>query len=345
MKTEKVKEYSYLRTIACIAIIFIHVLNQGISKYAASIPTTYMAYWSVLNNMKWGVPAFMMVTGMLLLDPERKVTYPKLFSSYVARALKALICFGVIFTVLDTIYAAGTGSNPGETFKNGIYAVFAGQSWAHLWYLYALIGLYLLLPFYRMIAAKARQQDMKYLLGVYIAFLSILPFVTGWDIKIGFYIHVSSIYPFWMFFGFYLKKWGFKKNFSHYLIWTVIATAAIIIVTVIRWKLLINPLDRLFNYSSVLVILQTYGITGMVHYLKMRDDGKADRFLLAADRHSFGIYLIHMIFIWLAYTVLKWDPFLHGGFLGVVLLVVISFVLAWIADIFLRKVPFFNKIL
>ena len=59
------------------------------------------------------------------------------------------------------------------------------------------------------------------------------------------------------------------------------------------WR--INPLDRLFNYSSVLVILQTYGITGMVHYLKVRDDGRADRFLLAADRHSFGIYLIHIV--------------------------------------------------
>ena len=37
MKTERIKEYSYLRTLACIAIIFIHVISQGISAFAGRI--------------------------------------------------------------------------------------------------------------------------------------------------------------------------------------------------------------------------------------------------------------------------------------------------------------------
>ncbi len=347
MKTDKVKYYSYARAISCIAIIFIHVLSQGISQFAASMGNANIAYWAVLNNLKWGVPVFMMVTGSLLLDEEKELSLKKILKGYTLRIVKALIAFGLIFALLDAILAGATGAEGGFglAFATGIANIFTGQSWAHLWYLYALIGIYLLLPFYRIIAANATKQQMQYLLGIYIAFLSILPFVTGWNVRIGFYIHVSSIYPFWLFFGYYLKKWGVKKSTRHYLLCTVLSVVALVILTVIRWKCSLAPMDRLFNYSSIVVIFQTYGVMGLLRSLKFKNRSLPDRFLLACDKQSFGIYLIHMIFIWIGYNAAGWDPFLHGGFFGILLLAVISFVLAWIATVLLKKLPFFRDIL
>ena len=70
-----------------------------------------------------------------------------------------------------------------------------------------------------------------------------------------------------------------------------------------------------------------------------------DRVLLNIDKHSFGIYLTHMIAIWIAYTRIDWNPFLHGGFIGILILAAAAFFSAYIIDILLRKLPLFSEIL
>ena len=345
MNTERVRYYSYARAVSCIAIVFVHVISQGISRFSGSMGSANIAYWSVLNNLKWGVPIFMMITGSLLLEETKELPLKKLFTGYILRVVKALIFFCLVFALLEVIFISGGEKSAGRVFLEGVSAIFTGQGWAHLWYLYALIGIYLLLPFYKMVAAHASKTQMQYLLGVYIAFLSILPFVTGWDIRIGFYIHVSSIYPFWLFFGYYMKKWGFRKRTGCYLACFLVSAVLLVLVTFVRWRYGIAPLDRLFNFSSILVIAQTYGIAGVIHAWNVKKEGLADKILLKLDSASFGIYLIHMIPIWTAYTVLGWDPFTHGGFWGILLPAVLSLAFAWAVTAGLKKCPFFRNVL
>lgn len=341
---KKIKEYSYIRSLACMGIIFIHVLTSGIAKYSTSISTSGLtSYWCFVDCLKWGVPCFVMVSGILLLNPEKEITYKKLFSKYVARILKAIIAFGILFAVLETIFADG-GSRR-TVFLDGLYDVFGGTSWAHMWYLYCLIGLYLLLPFYRMIAAHCRKQDMQYLLITYLIFLSVIPLLKSFGLKCGFYIHVSSVYPFWLFLGYYLKKWGFQRNSAFYAVLAVAGSALLIIFTVVRWNTGLEAMADLFNYSSVLVVIQTIGLIGLFQKMKIREDSPLDRFLSTVDTHSFGIYLIHMVVIWFAYTQLDWNPFIHGGFFGVLLLAVAAFLFGMIMDAILRRLPLFRGIL
>ncbi len=53
--------------------------------------------------MNWAVPIFLMITGILLLDKEKKITYHDCIKKYSKRILLALIVFGIPFSMLEII--------------------------------------------------------------------------------------------------------------------------------------------------------------------------------------------------------------------------------------------------
>ena len=92
--TEKIYSFSYLRAIACIAIIILHMFASASIIYGEQIGILVNACSRSLSNvMMWAVPCFVMVSGALLLSKERKLTYRKLFRKYVLRMFLVLIIF------------------------------------------------------------------------------------------------------------------------------------------------------------------------------------------------------------------------------------------------------------
>lgn len=233
----------------------------------------------------------------------------------------------------------------GAYFLNGLYKIFTGDTWSHMWYLYCLIGLYLLLPAYKKIAANAEEKDIRYLLIVYAIFESLLLLLDIGNIRCGFYIHVSSIYPFWLFLGYYLRCWGQQRKRSFYVWVFAVSTALLVVMTVVRMRWDIASLDMLFEYNSILVIGQAFGVAGW--FFRCGEEGAAPlkKVLSQINRHSFGIYLIHMAFVRLIYKHLHFDPFAVNGALGITLVVLAAFVLSWFVDWALKKIPFFRTVL
>lgn len=340
----KVISFSYLRSIACIAIIALHTVYCALLMYSSSLTQTqYIATWAVNNCLMWAVPVFVMVTGALLLDAGRKLTYRKLFGKYIARVLGALIVFGLLFAVID-VFTGGAERSAGG-FLAGVYEVFAGTSWSHLWYLYLLIGLYLLLPFYKKAVAASSDFDMKYLLAVSFAFLSLKPILGSFGISCGFYIHVSTIYPFFLFCGYAVHKGMLKLPPVAAGLLAVLGTAGIVILTVLRWNRGIEALDVFFEYSSVLVVMQAVGIFALADGI-VTGKIRALRFLLEKlDGCSFGVYLIHMIFVRLIFKHTALNPYTQGGVLCFFAMVAGFLAVSWAVVWILKKIPGLRAVL
>lgn len=336
--------FDYLRATACVFIILLHTVYSTTLMYANELNT----FWRVAgcqmtsNNLMWAVPCFVMVTGALLLPPEKELTYKALFAKYVARILKAIVVFGVLFVALEVIFNPDRRSV--QYVLNGLYKIFTGDSWSHMWYLYCLVGLYLLLPAYKKVAALSDERDIRYLLIVYGLFESLLPLLGIWNIPCGFYIHVSSIYPFWLFLGYYLNRWGVKRSRAMYGWVFMVATVVITAMSLVRTYWSVTALDNLISYSSPLMILQAGGLAGWFFQCKSDGTKTWGKVLINIDRHSFGIYLIHMAYVRLIYKHLHFNPFRIGGVPGVLLVVLAAFVLAYITDIVMKKVPLFKSI-
>ena len=337
--------YDCLRAAACLCIILMHTAYSTILMYGPSMTAVQTAVCQVaLNAQYWAVPCFIMVTGALLLAPEREIGYKKLFSRYIARVVKAIVVFGVLFAVLEAIF--NPAMRTWRVFLGGVAEVFTGNTWSHMWYLYCLVGLYLLLPAYKKVAAASDERDIRYLLIVYGAFESLLPMLGIWNIPCGFYIHVSTIYPFWLFLGHYIRRWGDRLPRRAYGAMAVMGTLAAAALTWLQMRRGWPVPEILFSYTSPLVIVQAAGVAGWFFSLKREGFAGVKRVLSNIDGHSFGVYLIHMAYVRLLYKYLHFNPFTLGlgGIPGLIAVVAFAFAAAYVTDMVMKKVPVFKSI-
>lgn len=130
--------------------------------------------WWVLNIgvavTHWCVPLFFMLSGMFILDPDKKFSYSKLFSASIPKILIPLLFWSFAYKVMaiGTNQILGLREVTSSDYLATITSVFfRTTSWYHLWFLYPLLGMYILSPIFRIITKNAKQHDIIYLLFIY----------------------------------------------------------------------------------------------------------------------------------------------------------------------------------
>jgi surface polysaccharide O-acyltransferase-like enzyme len=132
------------RVIATIAVIFLHtsmylVARSEIGSYSWWIGNIYD------SSVRWCIPIFVMVSGSLLLHPEK---YMDLITFYKRRASKILVPF-LFWTVFYSVWVLAKGVIKHEhvTLLSLGEGILLGIPYPHMWFLYMLMGLYLFAPF------------------------------------------------------------------------------------------------------------------------------------------------------------------------------------------------------
>ena len=196
-------DISIMRIVATLAVVFWHTCNT-MTNNLDQFPLTdgqYKFYMSGLYLVRWAVPIFLMITGALLLG--RTIPYRKIFTKYLKRMLLALLLFGTAFAWLE-ILASERRVTP-SLIGLGFLRVLEGQSWSHLWYIYSLIGVYLILPLLCLAAQQMDRIEQKILLFILFVFSFVIPTFEGLvGIKIGFEIPIASSSVFYVLLGKYL---------------------------------------------------------------------------------------------------------------------------------------------
>ncbi len=299
----QIQYLKYLRSVATIIVVMLHVLYSGAGLNRGTISAT-QNLWTMLvvNASMYAVPLFVMVSGALLLDPSRDMSLRKIYQKYILRAVTALVIFGFIYRIFDMIMD-GEDMCLSNLFY-ACYEIVTASGWSHLWYIYLLIGLYILLPFYRMIALHLSKNDAVYLCTVYLIFLSILPFVENY-VPVGFYIHVSTIYPFYFFLGYLINKNIFNISFMSGVALFFGGLLVSLIATYFTNQHNIDTLSYFSGYSSISTVMQSIGLFSIFH--NMSPSG--NYLVNVIDRNSFGIYLIHMIFVRLILRYMSVNPY------------------------------------
>lgn len=345
-KTGQIFAYSNLRAAACVAIVLLHTVFSAVNLFAADASALQrQVSYAISNNMMWAVPCFLMVSGALLLDGDRPLPLKKLFGKYILRVVMAIVVFCLLFRALEIF--VNREPLTVETAFSGVKEMFTGTSWSHLWYLYLLVGIYLLLPFFKKMAVNSTDAELRYLLLVLVIFLSLLPALRIWNITSGFTLTLSSIYIFYFFCGYAMRRGALKIGRGTGAVITLLSTAAITAFSVWRQSGGPQSLDLLYGYSSIFVVLQSVGMFAWFTSSQkaQKAPGRVQKALLVFDACSFGVYLIHMIFVRgiLKHTAIQpYGAFSPLIFAGLVLgITAVSFVLTWV----LRKIPLVQKIL
>lgn len=160
----------WLRVAACFMVILVHCTEPFYLGGDGSLLLTKTdAFWSSFFDsfVRSCVPLFIIASSYL--------QFPIHYSTgefFRRRAVRILIPF-IIWT---TVYAFVWGA-PAENFRNLLLNF--NYSAGHLWFVYMLIGIYLLMPILSPWAEKVEKKEFQIYLGIW-AFTTMIPLIRDW---------------------------------------------------------------------------------------------------------------------------------------------------------------------
>ncbi len=156
-----------LRIIGCFLVILNHTPGYIACFDVDETMPLALIVWHLFVGMivKNNVPIFFMISGALLL--KKDVTYNGLFRK-ILRMFLILLGFSLVANITSTggFYAPGFVRNFASATVDGAGAY---------WYLYAYIGILLMLPFLRSAAVRIGRVDVIYLILARVVITGILP--------------------------------------------------------------------------------------------------------------------------------------------------------------------------
>ncbi|MBE6175289.1 MAG: hypothetical protein E7147_07110 [Rikenellaceae bacterium] len=166
LKTEnRVVWVDWLRVAACFMVVVVHATEPFyLGGEGSQILTEADAYWSSLFDslVRACVPLFIVASSYL--------QFPLHYSSgeFLRRRVVRVV---VPFLLWSAVYAFAWG-NPAENFQNLLLNF--NYSAGHLWFVYMLIGVYLLMPLLSPWAERVSKRELQVYLGIW-AFTTLIP--------------------------------------------------------------------------------------------------------------------------------------------------------------------------
>ena len=160
-----------IRTIAIVGVILLHAANDLTAQQMSSVEIYRWCTVDVYQSLgRTGVPLFIMLTGFLLLQPSKvNESLSVFFKKRVSRIALPLVFWGILYFAWDFFvdHQVLTPSFVVQGVLTGPYFQF--------WYIYMLIGLYLLTPFLRILVANANKNLFKYFVVLWLVGSAGLP--------------------------------------------------------------------------------------------------------------------------------------------------------------------------
>lgn len=322
--SEKVLSISWLRIAATIAVVFLHscitLTNNADIFFMTDQERIFLKICSDL--MVWAVPCFFMITGSLLLDEKRKLTVHDCIFKYVKRMIIVLFVFGVPMAMMILLFEIKEFSS--FTLVKSFWMVINGETMSHLWYLYALIGIYLIFPVLKIFTDNCSRSTLGYILAILFIFDFCIPFVNQFfSIEIEFSLQLGTNI-FYILLGKYIKDGCPKWLTSPILYISLGFIVSLIIVLEIIFDGRPENFRCILDYSNPVT-----AVYGMLVYLSFRkiQSGFHHVMLWKIDRLCFGVYLIHPVFIQVIYRYFHITPVDTRYYPAAIVLFTIFFVL------------------
>ena len=348
MKKEKWIEL--LRAICILSVIMNHtcmtiINNTGITEIGVY---SYAVLDEIFMLVRFSVPCFLMISGYLLLDPNKEIAMPKLMR-YIIRMFVVLLIFGTTYAVLEIVMTSKAFSF--GTVLQGILNMLEGNSWLHMWYVYMLIGLYIIPPVLKAFAANTDEKTQRVILFILFVGNGIIPMINNiFDINIENYM-ILNIYVMYYMLGGYLRN---ADNFTvkrEKLIYTVGIAALLVSCISELLFLLLKKEPAEWNRGASNIITPVCSLAVFVFFMNHSDvilkRPIIRKAVLSVAGCSFAMYLIHPVFINNTYKMFHISPLnfspliLCGVLVFFIVFILISYVVSWI----MKKIPFLNRII
>lgn len=166
----------YLDALRCLSILLVIILHATVPFLVnPALYGTKSWYLCLLQNPfnRIGVPLFFMISGFLILRNPATAQAAPFYRRHIPRLLLPLAAWNGIYYLVHTLSDGGR-PQPSEYLR---LLLTRGSSY-HMWFVYTILGMYLLAPFLRLIVEKAPRNQLLLLLGIILFPSALLPMVN-----------------------------------------------------------------------------------------------------------------------------------------------------------------------
>ena len=270
-----------IRIFACLFVVVVHVACQGFYEFSN--------FWKICAKfdaaVRLCVPLFFILSGYLLFNGE---------DFQLGRFLKKR--FARILLPFFAILVAYIFVRHWE-IKEWLINCFTGKVEGHLWFIYALVGLYLTVPLFMPLFNN--QNGLKIVCFYILLWLLSAVFYPYLKRYFEWYFNPFDQFNFHYFFGYlgFFFLGGLLRHIKTTPIWRWFCFAIYILASVLIYKFtkiysyqLCLPNTLFVEYLSPLVVLQS-----IAFFLALKDIEFKNRFISFLAQHTYWMYLGHSV--------------------------------------------------
>lgn len=292
--------------------------------------------------VRWAVPVFVMISGALFLDPCRNVTIKKLYSSNIKRIAILILVWGFVYAGINGLPSDLSVNSLAEFLKRWLLGHY------HMWFLFMIIGLYIVTP---MLRAIVQHKLTGYFLILGFIFNFVIPDISmlgGPAFSSTFFnqlqIEVPIGYSFYFVLGYQLNSAPtVLENFKNRGGILLAGIAGLVLTVVPTYFGSIDagkPVELYFSHYwiGVLLISSSLFCFATNHLAGYILTDKVKKTIEVFSDCSLGVYLIHVmvldyirrfVFVGLDYNLAVLIP-LEG---------LIAFAVSFLATLLLKRIP------
>ncbi len=318
MNDKRIVFIDYIRVVACFLVMLVHASENfyaadasGLAGNVSMLANEQNRFWVALYDGALGrisVPLFMVVSAFLLVPVKAGVSMGEFYTKRFKRILPPMIAFMLLYTFLPLLWGQMSWEQSWNDFK---MLPFNFPSMAgHLWFMYPLISLYLIIPVVSPWLEKASAKDERLFLGIFVL-STFVPWLTRfvsaelwgncfWNPYFGMLYYCSG-YLGYLVMAHYIRvhlDWSREKkmrmgalmflvgaSFTGWSFWVAGIPGKVIETPMLEWS---------WEFCTPNVLCATAGAFLLFSCIEQKE---APRWITGISKLSFGMYLMHLFFL------------------------------------------------
>ncbi len=344
MERERNVGYDVIRIIAIFSVVVIHGLVPYLS-YTDKSSAGFVSAMLISSLCLIGAPLFFVLSGALLLDTQEPITLRYLFKKRMPKQFIPFVIWSVVYIIVKMAMGkVEPGIKP-------FIALIKEPAHSQFWFMYVLLGIYLLLPLIKALVSSIDKKTLEYLLLLWLIFslgVRFLDNLSSGAVSVSAHLNFLSFftYPGYFILGYYLKKHGYRITSGQALLSTVISLAATLLISFAEWSVCLANGSEFYGVAYQSYYCPTLAVSvGGIFVLLSRTKRKGCRFCSVAKRLSectVGVFYIHML-IMAALELIP--PFHTANLFFTFVKILLTYVISYACSLGISYIPFINGLL